>query len=397
MTAVSWVLTDVTRDVYVPEFSVGSSDFHGTPKLPWSIRKRTLRGGLRDGVDVVEINNGRLSFAVVPTRGMGIWKGSFDGLPLGWKSPIQGPVHPQYVNSMDRGGIGWIAGFDEWICRCGLDSNGAPGEDVIPDNNGNPMKVQLPLHGKIANLPAGQVKARVIMGDEPELAVTGRVQESMLFSPQLELRTSISTRAGSNRLVIRDEVVNLRSTPAELELLYHCNFGGPFLDAGARLVAPVRECAPRDARAAEGIDTVMQYPAPTPGFIEQAYWFDLHGEPASDATLAMLRSGAGDKACVLRFSRSQLPCFTLWKNPGAESDGYVTGLEPGTNYPNTKRFERERGRVLVLPPGGSHKVELWVEVLDTAAQVAAVEAECRGLARTPAVIHRAPHPKYSPV
>ena len=36
----------------------------------------------------------------------------------------------------------------------------------------------------------------------------------------------------------------------------------------------------------------------------------------------------------------ELPCFTLWKNTAAEADGYVTGLEPGTNFPNLRSFER---------------------------------------------------------
>ena len=41
----------------------------------WSVKSYTLRGGLQEGVQVVEVNNGKLSFAILPTRGMGIWKG----------------------------------------------------------------------------------------------------------------------------------------------------------------------------------------------------------------------------------------------------------------------------------------------------------------------------------
>jgi hypothetical protein len=45
-----------------------------------------------------------------------------------------------------------------------------------------------------------------------------------------------------------------------------------------------------------------------------------------------------------------LPCYTLWKNTTAEPDGYVTGLEPGTNFPNPRSFETQRGRVVKLAP-----------------------------------------------
>ena len=45
----------------------------------------------------------------------------------------------------------------------------------------------------------------------------------------------------------------------------------------------------------------------------------------------------------IKFNKRQLPCFTLWKNRQAAVDGYVTGLEPATNYPNPKPFEKEKG------------------------------------------------------
>ena len=54
----------------------------------------------------------------------------------------------------------------------------------------------------------------------------------------------------------------------------------------------------------------------------------------------MLRDQAGDKAVVLRFRKDQLPAFTLWKNTAGLRDGYVTGLEPATNYPNQLPFKR---------------------------------------------------------
>ena len=48
----------------------------------------------------------------------------------------------------------------------------------------------------------------------------------------------------------------------------------------------------------------------------------------------------------VKFNKRQLPCFTIWKNRQAAIDGYVTGLEPATNYPNPKSFEKQQGRVV---------------------------------------------------
>ncbi len=113
----SWTLTDLASDLYLDTFTLGSDTLPVASPRPWSIRKRTLRGGLRDGVDLIEVDNGDLSFSILPTRGMGLWRGRYRGLPLGWRAPLRGPVHPKFVEAADKGGIGWLQGFDEWLCR----------------------------------------------------------------------------------------------------------------------------------------------------------------------------------------------------------------------------------------------------------------------------------------
>jgi hypothetical protein len=389
----SWVLTDVEQGIWLDEFAIGAKDLGLDGD--WSIRKRTLRGGSSDGVDIIEVDNGALSFSVLPTRGMGIWKGQYKGLDIGWNSPVKGPIHPGLVNLQDRGGLGWLAGCDEVIVRCGLDSTGAPGPDIVPNNMGVPTEVELTLHGKIANLPARRVEVQVVLGDPVELIVIGEVHEAGLFCPQYRLLAKASTSVGSNVLQIEDEVTNMKGIAAEMELLYHCNFGAPFLQAGSRLEVAAAEVAPRDARAVEGLDGYEEYIDPTPGYIEQVYWYDLLADERGD-TLAMLQNAAADRALVLRFNKEQLPAFTQWKNTAAQADGYVTGLEPATDYPNAKAFERKQGRLVQLGAGQTHCVALALEVLDSAAQVAVVQSEIVDLQRSAVrKVHREPIGKYS--
>jgi hypothetical protein len=391
----TWTLTDVVNDLWLDSFAVANDSLRlGTPH-DWSVRKRTLRGGLRDGVDLIEVHNGVLSIAVLPTRGMGLWRGEYRGNFLGWQAPVLGPVHPKFVHLNDRGGLGWLGGFDEWMCRCGLSSNGPPGEDVVTDRAGRTTRTPLTLHGRIANRPAHFVEVRVNMDPPHELSVTGHVEESGLFLPHLHLTTTCSTVPGSNRVVIHDVVQNRGGEPAELQMLYHCNIGPPFLGPGSRVVAPVREMAPLTPRAAEGMDTFDTYAAPAPGFAEQVYCYDLLAD-GSGRTLAMLYNAAADRAMALRFSHKELPCFTVWKNTAAAEDGYVTGLEPATNFPNFKTFERQRGRVRPLPPGGRWETTWSIEVADTAAGVSALLAEVVRLqSQARAVIHRTPQPAFS--
>jgi hypothetical protein len=385
----TWVLTDVLGDVWLDSFAASNESLRLPTPHDWSIRKRTLRGGLRDGVDLIEVHNGALSFSVLPTRGMGLWRGDYRGLALGWRAPVAGPVHPKFVNLADRGGLGWLAGFDELLCRCGLASNGPPGKD----DNGAPLT----LHGHIANLPAQAVEVRVSLDPPYELSVVGEVEESALFCGQLRLTTSYTTVPGSNRVVIHDVVENRAAGPAEMQLLYHANLGPPFLEPGSRVLAPIREMAPLTARAAEGIDTFDTYAAPQAGFAEQVYVYSLLADSRGH-TLALLVNAHADRAVCLRFGVRELPCFTVWKNTGALEEGYVTGLEPATNYPNFKSFERRQGRVRSVPPGGKWEARWSIEVADSAAGVTALLAEVATLqAQAKAVVHRAPQGKFTPL
>jgi hypothetical protein len=372
------VLTDVDENVNSEAFSLNGAMLSLGNKVPWSVRKFTLRGGLQEGVEVVEIDNGSFCFAVLLTRGMGIWRAHAGGVRLGWDSPVKDPVHPAYIHPLENGGIGWLKGFNEWMVRCGLSSMGAPGKDTIIDNNGNPSEVMLPLHGNIANAPARKATIEIT---EKEIILRGEVDETMLFGPALRLQVEIRTAFGANGLTLNDTVSNLGAKPAEHELLYHINYGEPLLAEGSRLVAPFKQVAPRDARAAEGIAAFAHYGAPEAGFIEQAYWFELAGKPRSRETAVMLRTADSSLGSVVRFSLKDFPCFTLWKNTAAKADGYVTGLEPSTSYPNTRAFERSKGRLLVLQGGESRRTSLEIELLATKTAVRAAERDIKALQR----------------
>ena len=111
MPAEHHVLTDVANHVWNDNFELTGTALTLNGSRNWAVRKRRLRGGVSDGVDVVEIDNGALTLEVLPTRGMGLWRGRFQGIPIGWDSPVKLPVHPAFVSLDERGGFGWLAGF----------------------------------------------------------------------------------------------------------------------------------------------------------------------------------------------------------------------------------------------------------------------------------------------
>lgn len=378
MPAEQFVLTDVETGQFTDSIQIPG------PTEGTFLSKSTLRGGLSDGIDVVVIQNGDLKIFVLPTRGMGLWKAEFRGVPIGWQSPVRLPVNPAFVNLKERNGLGWLNGFNELMCRCGLSFHGPPGMDGDSE---------VTLHGRIANLPAHRVVADVDEGGR--LSVTGTVDECSLFGPALRLTSTVSTDTGSNQLNIRDQITNLGGQDAEFEILYHTNFGRPLLEEGSELVAPVAELAPRDSHSAGGLENWNRYPAPQAGIQEEACFFDLQTDDRGQ-TEVLLKNAAGDLGVSLAWQKSELPFFTLWKNPQAEADGYVTGLEPGTSLPNFKGFERDRGRLMTLAPGESYSCGFSINVFDSEVTVKEAADRVTSRARDEAVIHPAPISRYSP-
>jgi hypothetical protein len=365
MTAKTWTLTDVDQDQYVDSIRLCQENVGG-PAGGYLVTKRTLRGGLRDGVDVIEVKNGRFRFLVVPTRGMSIWKAVQDDLLLGWESPVRGPVHPSFVRLDEASGIGWLDGFDEFWVRCGLESNGAPEKN--PDGS-----LRYGLHGKIANIPAHKVEV-TIDGESGEICIRGVVDEARMFGNKLRMTTTITTHVGRQGLTVRDEITNISAQTGEMELLYHINVGSPMLSPGAKVVLPVAKLAPRDQVAMGNVLEWDAYGPESPGSVEAVFFVEL-AAAADGQTQAMLVNAAGDQAMSLKFNKRQLPCFSLWKNRQAAADGYVTGLEPATNYPNPKSFEKRQGRVVMLAPGESRVFEIALEALTDAQGVARAAAE----------------------
>jgi len=312
----------------------------------WAVRLHTCRGGRSEGVQIVEIDNGQLCIEVLPTRGMGIWRVRRGNTTLGWRPPSCLPIHPAFVPLMEPSGLGWLEGFNELLCRCGLESNGPPEFD-------DAGRLLRPLHGRIANLPAHEVEL-LVDENAGQLTLRGSVDESRFHFQSLRLESSLTTTISSNEFSWSDEVRNIGAREATMQMLYHFNVGQPLLCPQARIVAPVAAVAPLTQVAArEGVERWNVMPSPRPGSTEQVYCLDLAADHAGD-TRVLLTDLADRQAVELRFNKRSLPCFTVWRNTPDERDGYVLGLEPGTNFPNPRSFEQRQGRAVSLA-----KDETW--------------------------------------
>lgn len=332
----------------------------------FEIARLQLTDGASQGVELWVVDTGLVRAAICPTRGMSLWKAHIGGDSLGWNSPVLGPVHPSLVPVSEPSGIGWLDGFDELLVRCGLRSFGAP--DFGPSG-----ELQFPLHGRIANLPARNVQLEIDV-DQSLLHVTAEVHETRFLQYNLRLNVRYTFAIDSPKIAIHDTVTNAGTAPTTMQLLYHVNLGPPFLQSGSKLHINVDRIVARNAHSAKDLASWPTYLAPTVGFAEQVYFSASRGD-ASGWAKCLLATPDSKHGVALHYRTDTLPYFSQWKNTVADQDGYVTGLEPGTGFPNPRSFEEAKGRLIELQAGESRDFKLAIERIASSDQIAAVESE----------------------
>ena len=387
-------LTDLARDLWTDSFAITPDDLGlagraglvdhqaDAPRRP----SRRRRPDPRCTTALLSVD------VAADPRAWASGAGQYRGDRLGWSSPVtDGPVHPRYVNLAGLGGFGWLEGFDELLARCGLEHNGPPVQD-------GPFAHS--LHGRIQNIAgAGRDASRSADAPPYELVVEGQVDEARLFGPRLRMTTRYSTIPGSNRLIgPRRRSPTSATRPAALSVLYHWNFGPPYLEDGARLPAPARLVAPQTPRAAEGIGRFDTYGPPEPGFAEQVYLMELLGDgpDGPDPGHAAHRLGRQGRRPAVRDGAAAL-LHRLEEHDGPEP----RGTSPASNR---RRTTPTPGPSSAATAGSSScrraprtSPRSTLEVLDTAEAVAAVEAEVdRSQQREAPRVLDAPEEPYAP-
>ena len=358
-----FVLTDVAQGVEVDNWQI-SNETLGIA-VPFTVSKKTLHGGRQEGSTLVTIDTGDLQLVIVPTRGMGLFKAISGDVTLAWKSPVEEVVHPSFINLAERGGLGWLDGFNEMLARCGYEWAGHPCTE-----NGRTYT----LHGRAQNIPASTVIVSIEAKAPHRITVKGLVKEKTFKFSNLETWAGVSVVPGERAFHVHDELRNLSDYERPYQVIYHANFGAPLLEGGAHFRAAAKEVIPFNDYAKQGLADWQTYLPVTPGFDEMVFniW------PFADAngnTLAMLSNKAETRGVAIGYNVKQLPALSLWKNTDTEADGYVTGIEPGTGFPYNHTIENEQGRIMKIGAGESRSFDVEFRVLGSAVDVQKAVAE----------------------
>ncbi|QJW92259.1 aldose 1-epimerase family protein [Spirosoma taeanense] len=327
------------------------------------IETAVLDNGAGRGTRIAWINTGTgLRYKVVLDRAMDIADAFFNQHSLAWLSH-SGITPPEPFT--DRG-IDWLRTFNGGLLTtCGLTHVGGPEQDAYGERG---------LHGQISNIPA-QIES--IIQPDPvtgklDMSITGRMLETKVFGPSLELKRTISGTIGQPTIRIHDEVINRANTPAPHMLLYHFNFGWPLVDEGTKLVWQgdwqAREGGINGDIFREGYD-FRTCPAPLDthsGTGEAVAFIDARADSSGQCTAGLYNPQLGF-AVAMRFQKDQLPWLTNWQHWGKGE--YVTGVEPGTHPPIGQAKAREQQSLIFLEPGESRTYEIEIEILDNQEQI----------------------------
>lgn len=256
---------------------------------------------------------GGLNFRILPDRGMDISFCHFNGIPIAPISKV-GLQNPENVTDV---GYDFFKNFHcGMLTTCGLNHIGPPS-----NKHG--------LHGPISNLRAERFSIDEFwQQDDYIIRVKGTMRQAVFFGENIHLQRTIETSLKSLEFTITDTITNQAFKEETLRLLYHVNFGFPFLSPNSEIILPNAKTHPRDINAEKGVDHYLKILPPQDNYNEQVYLHQLINKGINQFSVKNKSLGL---MVSCQFDSSQLPYLTQWNQFGKNE--YVLGLEPGLDFP----------------------------------------------------------------
>lgn len=291
-----------------------------------------------------------LRLKVVLDRGMDIADAFYGPHSLAWLSHLGiTPPNPAAVQ-----GTTWLDSFGGGLLTtCGLTHVGGPEEDEHGERG---------LHDRISHTPASieSIHQPDLSSEKPEMSLTGKMIQSTVFGPHLELKRTISATLGEPVIRIHDEVTNLGNSTAPHMLLYHMNFGWPLVDEGADIMWDGDWKAPNEQsrRIFNADNNFKKCSAPSDEHRDdgEAVAF-IDAVPDSEG---VCQCGIANRSLGLEvgleFPKAQLPWLTNWQHWGERE--YVMALEPCTHPPIGQAEARKEGSLIQLDVGETRTYDI---------------------------------------
>jgi hypothetical protein len=263
--------------------------------LSWHVE--SVLEGTGAGTRVCQVQPaGGLHLRVLLDRGMDVGAAWFAGQPIAWLSP-SGERPRGYADAGEGWHRGWAGGL---LTTCGLRHIGPPAS-----TGGR--------HGRFSDCPVEAFTVQPFE-DGQGLEFRGRVRETDGLDRGLVLERSLRVFAGRGAIEVEDQVRNETSSTVPAPILYHLNFGYPFLGPESRTL-------PGNLTTGGGFTELMGPPAAVPDEVAAHAGAGASGT----ASLAVSGPGLGLQARV-EWDLAELPRAYTWRRraPGC----YVHAVEP---------------------------------------------------------------------
>jgi len=324
----------------------------GNKNQLFSIKNYIMTDGRANNLRAIDIINGKgLFMTILPDRCMDIYQLIYKDTNMSYITAA-GAVHPSYYDN--RGTEFLRSFFAGFLTTCGLETICGISED-----NGE----SLGLHGRISNTPADNFYVRIIEENtesgEPEIIIAGTMTQARLFGDKYSLTREIKIYTSENKFEIRDIVKNTGYKKSPHMILYHLNYGYPFLDENIEINLPVikSETVPVDDYAAKDLDKWDKFNTPQKDIDEQCYYHKLKTDENGWAKYSLYNPNL-NKGISVEYDAKTLDYFIEWKMPG-EGD-YVLGLEPGNAKGGGRKQNRDDNILKFLEPQEEVKYHLVV-------------------------------------
>lgn len=221
------------------------------------IDELTYCEGKARGMRLYRVRTGSgLEFDLLPDRCLDISRLTYRGIGFNWlsKTGFSAPAYAApVVGEFDRYFSGGM------LMTCGLKNTG-------PDYVGEDGRFRHG-HGRIGMTPCEQAWHRCgFEGDTYIMEAGASTRDSLLGAHNLLLHRHISTKLGESVLVIDDVLENQEPESTDYLLLYHLNFGYPFISPQWKIYMPPasKPIRPRSPAAQAGLaewDRISTVPA----------------------------------------------------------------------------------------------------------------------------------------
>ena len=271
-----------------------------------------------DGKRCVLVQNGELEVLFNKDNALDIVWVKYKGVNISFLSK----------NGLNDGARDFVGNFEGgFLYTCGMDNISACVEGK-------------PVHGSLHYKKCDNVCAYV---DGENVVVHGEVRESALFGKNLCLKRWYVIK--ENALFIDDTIKNLAYADADYVLLYHINYGYPFLDECLQMEIPATKSEPLTDVAAMNKADMFRITAPIDGGDEHVYYHTLRE--------GKIRLTNPERRIFVQmeYDVQDFPVTLEWKS--MISGDYALGIEPSLS-----RFDNFKMQALKSGESKNFKIKI---------------------------------------